>query len=82
MRKILESNELSLKLKLQLYKLVVCSIMTYGNEDWTLDKPVCKALNNVNDVMISVFSGENIREESISVRVTFDILSWIRARRL
>ena len=76
--KVLHKN---LRMRLYKYKSSVCSILTYGSETWTLTKGVCAALNAVNSSMVSVITDRSIREE-VSDGKTFDLLRWIRARKL
>ena len=73
---------LPLQLKLRLYKAVVCSIMTYGSEAWLLDNATCKALNGANAAMLAIITGKSIQQEACRSTTTFDILPWIRGKRL
>ena len=56
--------------------------MTYSDEACLLNEDTAKILNKVNAVMLSLISGKSIRDESVTSTNTFDILYWIRARRL
>ena len=76
------SDILSLDLKLRLYSSAVCSILTYGVEAWFLDEATCKRLNGANARMLVWITGLSIREESDPATCTFNIILWIRARRL
>ena len=42
---------------------------------------VCVALNGANSSMVSKITGRTIREE-VTVGKTFDLIRWIRARKL
>ena len=47
-----------------------------------LSDEVSKALNGANSQMLSVISGKTAHEEASKDTRTFDLLRWIRARRL
>ena len=82
LRHILSSEEVSLDLRLRLYIAGCCSIMTYGAEAWLLDDEACKALNGANAYMLSHITGNNRHYEASPDTTTFNLLLWIRARRL
>ena len=81
MRHIWGNKDLHANLCLRLYKSSVCSILTYGSEAWGLTPTVSAALNGANSNMVSIITGRSIREEATEGR-TFDLLKWIRARKL
>ena len=81
MRHIWANKVLHQNLRMRLYKSSVCSIMTYGSEAWRLTPKVRAALNGANVSMVSIITGNTIREESIEGKL-FDLVKWIRARRL
>ena len=81
MRHIWANKELHQNLRMRLYKSSVCSILTYGSEAWRLTTDVRAALNGANASMVSVITGNTIREESTDGKL-FDLVKWIRARRL
>ena len=82
MRHIWADKRLHFNLRLRLYKSSVCSVMTYGSEAWKLDEKVSKALNGANSQMMSVITGRSPHAESSADTRIFDLLRWIRARRL
>ena len=55
--------------------------MTYGSEAWRLTDTVRAALNGANSRMVSVITGNTIHAEASNDK-TFDLVMWIRARRL
>ena len=55
--------------------------MTYDSEAWRITPEVSAALNGVNSSMVSKITGKSIREEA-SEGKTFDLVKWIRARKL
>ena len=77
-----KDKHLHLNLRLRLYKSSVCSIMTYGSEAWALNEATIKKLNGANAQMVSIISGKTPHQEASSKWRTFDLVRWIRARRL
>ena len=82
MRHIWASKTTPLRLKLRIYKTGVCSKMVYGSEAWTLDTKACKMLNGVNSRLVVRITNKTIKEEASEGTKTFDIIAWIKARRL
>ena len=70
------------KLRMPLYKSSVCSIMTYGSEAWRLTAEVWRTLNGANSQMVSIITGKTPHQESSKKWMTFDLVRWVRARRL
>ena len=68
--------------RLQLYKSCVCSILTWGADAWHLNQRVVKMLNGANASMVSIISGKTPKQEASRKWRTFDLIAWIRARRL
>ena len=60
----------------------MCSILTYGSEAWSIDKETRKALNGANASMVSVLTGKTPHQEASVKWMTFNIVAWVRARRL
>ena len=60
----------------------MCSILTYGSEAWRLDERACKAINNANARMLAFITGKTVAEEAVVATTTFNLLMWIRCRRL
>ena len=82
MRNIWASRTTPLQLKLRIYRTGVCSKLVYGCEAWFLDAKACAMLNGANSRMMSHITGRTVREEASKESRTFDVLKWIRARRL
>ena len=82
MRHLWKAKALHRNLRLRLYISSVCSVMTYGSEAWRLTTEVQRALNGANSRMLSVITGKTQKEEASDGSRTFDLLMWIRARRL
>ena len=81
MRHIWGNRDLHVNLCLRLYKSSVCSVLTYGSEAWRLTPAVCAALNGANSSMVRKITDKTIREE-VTKGKTFDLLLWIRVRKL
>ena len=78
LRHIWGDKKLHFKLRLRLYKSCVCSIM----EAWMLDEATIRSLNGANSQMLSVISGKTQHQEASAKWRSFDLVRWIRARRL
>ena len=62
--------------------MYAASILTYGSEAWILNTEVTRAINGANAQMMAVITGSTPRQEASAKTRTFDIIMWIRARRL
>ena len=82
MRHVWKAKALHLRLRMRLYIASVCSILTYGSEDWCLDSDICRMINGANSRMVSVITGRTPHEEAKEGSKSFDLLRAIRARRL
>ena len=82
MRNIWASKHVPLRLKIRLYKAVVCSQLTYGSEAWALSSSVIKAINGANSKMMSRITNKTIHEETSADTRTFDLVRWIRGCRV
>ena len=82
LRHVLDAKQLSVGLKLRLYKAAVCSILTYGCETWRLTPSVMRTINGANSKMLSRFTGKTIPQEARAVSSTFNLVRHIRIRRL
>ena len=82
MRSIWGSRTIPLRLKIRIYKTGVCSRLVYGSEAWTLDAKTRAMLNGANSRMVARITGRSAREEASRRTRTFDVVTWIRARRL
>ena len=82
LRHILSSEALPLDLRLRLYVAGCCSILTYGAEAWLLDERTCKILNGANAYMLAHITGNHRKYEASAITTSFNLILWIRARRL
>ena len=48
LRHIFNSDNIPMNLKLKIYKVAVCSLMTYGSEVWSLTESTAALLNGCN----------------------------------
>ena len=78
LRHIWKDDNLYMNLWMLLYKVCVCSI-PYGSETWKITVTV--TLNGANSKMVIIITGKTVHEEA-STDKTFDVVVWIRARRL
>ena len=76
------ASDLPLALKLRLYIAACCSVLVYGSEGWFLDEAACRVINGANAYMLSHITGKTKRCEVTATSTTFNIIVWIRARRL
>ena len=74
LRHVWAAEELSLDLKMRLYRAAVCSILVYGSEAWFLNDNACKAINGANARMVAHITGKSAREEASPATRTFDIV--------
>ena len=56
--------------------------MVYGSEGWRLNLGVRKMLNGANAQMVGIITGKTPHQEASQKWQTFDIVRWLRARRL
>ena len=82
LRHIWSNKELHLNLRLRLYKSCVCSVQTYGSEAWQLHEEARRTLNGANSQMLSIITDKTPHQEASAKWRTFDLVAWIRARRL
>ena len=74
LRHIFDDSTLNLGLKIRLYIVSVCSIMTFGAETWDLNKKLRRRLNTVNSVMLARISGKSIQEEARHCSTSFNLV--------
>ena len=80
--KIFDDKKLNPDLKIRLYVVTVCSLLTYGSETWDLDDKIRRKLNNANSIMLARVTGRTFREEARPSTTSFDLVLSIRRRRL
>ena len=76
------SPDLKMDLKVRLYITSCCSMMVYGSEAWLLDEHARRCINGANAYMLSHITGRTKHDEATVAKTTFNIMAWIRARRL
>ena len=75
------SEKLKPKLKLDIYRSAVISMLTYGCEAWNLTANTVANLNGANARCISRITGKSTHEEASRKTRTYDIVAAIRRRR-
>ena len=70
-----------LKLRLYLYTVSICTLMSYGCESWTLTEEVIKKLNNANSLMLSRVTGNPVRQEARAATSSHNFVRHIRLMR-
>ena len=81
LRHIFVSKEISLELKLRLYEVAVCSLLTYGCETWTLCDKTMRCLNGANSRMLTHITGQSVRAEARPQTTSLNLVRQIRIRR-
>ena len=81
---LLGDPNLGPNLKLRLYKVAVCSLLTYGCESWSLSDKVLRQINGVNSSMLALarFTEQTQRQEARRATTSYDLVSHIRFMRL
>ena len=64
--------------KRKIYKTVVCTLFTYGSEDWNLRAATIAAINGVNSRCMSRITHKYIHEEVSEKTRSFDLVGAIR----
>ena len=82
MRRVWKSKRLPISMKIQVYITAVCSVLVYGCESWLLTRKVVQRLNGFNSQVLSWMTKKSVREEASSRTRSFDLVNWIRVRRL
>ena len=75
-----KDDTLNETLKINLYRSLVISVFTYGHEAWLLDTANLKMINGFNSRCLSAITNRDIRDEAVNP--TFDLCTYLRARRL
>ena len=70
---IFDSKYISLHLKLRLYQVAVCSILTYGCETWDLCPKTIRRLNGVNSSMLARITNKSIQQESRATTTSLNL---------
>ena len=83
LRKIFDSPAPSIQLKLRIYIVGVCSLITFGSEtSWNLSPRELRQLNNANSLMLSHITGKSFQEEARPWSTSFNLVRSIRRPRL
>jgi hypothetical protein len=74
------SKRLPLSMKLRIFACAVVSVLTYGNEIWSMGEKTRRTLRGWCARCLSVITGRSIRDETVDP--SFDLVSRLRSRRL
>ena len=80
LRHVFDSN-ISLGLKMKVYKSAICSLLTYGCEAWSLNEKTIAMLNGANARCLSRFTGKDAHTEASARTRSYDLVAAIRQRR-
>ena len=81
LRQCFDSESISLRVKLNIYKAAVMSLMTYVNEAWTLNTECMAKINGTNARCLSRITGKTVHQEASERTQTFNIIKALRRRR-
>ena len=81
LRHVFGSKDIPLALKLNLYKVAVSSIFTYGSEAWRLTERTMATINGTNATCLSWITNKTAHEEASEKTRTYDLNKAIRDRR-
>ena len=82
LKHIFDSPNIGPRLKIRLYAVAVCSLLTYGCESWTLTDRVKRRINGANSQMLARITGHSVCEEARPATTSFDVVRHIRVMRL
>ena len=68
------------RLKLRLYIVAVCSLLTYGCESWALTDKVIHKINGANSRMLARVTGNSVRQEARAYTTSYDIIKHMHTR--
>ena len=80
LRQCFDSESISLRVKLNIYKAAVMSLMTYVNEAWTLNTECMAKINGTNVRCLSRITGKTAHQEASERTQTFNIIKSLRRR--
>ena len=75
------NSDISLALKMKIYKTAVCSLITYGSEAWTLDEKTTTLINGANARCLSRFTGKDCHAEASDRTRSYDLVAAVKSRR-
>ena len=82
LHEVWRSKTLNKKLKIQLYRSAVISVLVHGHEAWDLTPTMMITLNGWNSRCVALITGREIRQEAGKMGQTFDLVADLRVRRL
>lgn len=81
LRNVFGSPDLSVDLKIAIYKSAVMSLLVYGCEAWAFGPNLQRRINGANARCLSRITGNSIHMEASARTQTYDIVTAIRRRK-
>ena len=81
LRQCFDSEVISQEVKIKIYKAAVMSLMTYGNEAWSLNASAMAKINGANARCLSRITGKPAHQEASKRTQSYDIIRDLRRRR-
>ena len=74
LRHIFDSNNITLHLKLRLYKAAVCSVLMFGCETWMFDMKTMRQINGINSLLLARITGNSAAHEARPATTSFNLV--------
>ena len=81
LRHVFDSDDITVKMKISIYKAAVMSILTYGCEAWQFTAKAKANINGANARCLSRITGQSAHQEASSLTRTYDLVQAIRKRK-
>ena len=81
LRQVFSSPDIPQRLKINIYKSAVMSVLTYGCEAWSFTKAIQARVNGANARCLARITGRTIHAEASPRSQTFDLVTVIRLRK-
>lgn len=78
LRHIFDSNNITLHLKLRLYKAAVCSVLMFGCETWMFDMKTMRQINGINSLLLARITGNSAAHEARPATTSFNLVRQMR----
>ena len=79
---IFNSPNIGSRIKIHLYVVTVCSLLSYGCETWDLTPKVRSLINGANSRMLARITGNEVRVEARAATTSHDIVAHMRRMRM
>jgi hypothetical protein len=81
LRHVFDSDDITVKMKISIYKAAVMSILTYGCEAWQFTAKAKANINGANARCLSRITGQSAHQEASRYTHTYDLVTDIRKRK-